>query len=325
MRWLALLFLAGCAHVSPAPARATDDPAFTPPVVIRLPGLREDRPTPDVLLPGDVLNVRLVSQTTTDLSNLVIDGNGTIHLPLYGDVKVGGATIADAEMAVEGAVRAMDKFGRVMLTVSDPRGHKATVLGTVEKQGVVVVVPGMRLADLLAAAGGPKQFTTPEGEVVISSDLAGSRLVRGGVALPVDPAIALSGDPHHNVFVHPGDLLYVPPLRGQRVSVMGLVGTPKSMAFREGLRLSEAIAMAGGPTKDADKGDVRVIRGPLSNPRVYEASIKALYRGRTHDVQLEAGDVVFVTEHWFASVGDVLQRLSPIFGAAALAGIFYRP
>src|SRR5262249_7727454 len=52
MRLLALLLLAGCAHISPAPARATDDPAFTPPVVIRLPGLREDRPTPDVLLPG---------------------------------------------------------------------------------------------------------------------------------------------------------------------------------------------------------------------------------------------------------------------------------
>jgi polysaccharide export outer membrane protein len=128
---------------------------------------------------------------------------------------------------------------------------------------------------------------------------------------------ALEGDPLHNVRVRPGDLVFVPPSRGQRISVLGEVRSATSIPYYRGLRLTEAMARAGGATDDADNGDVRVIRGPLSKPKVYTASIKALRNGDGHDVLLEPGDVVYVTEHWFASVTNVVQRLTPALAAAA--------
>src|SRR5690606_902639 len=84
------------------------------------------------------------------------------------------------------------------------------------------------------------------------ADWDGARLMRSGQAVPVDMKRAMLGDPRHNVRIRPGDLLYVPPRRGERISVFGAVGTAKVLDYRPGVRLSEAIAIAGGLTIDAD-------------------------------------------------------------------------
>lgn len=317
-------FASACASLPAAPRQPQDDPAFTPPVAIRLPGIADDSPFPDVLLPGDVCSLRLVTQNVSEVNGLTLDGQGRIHLPLVGDVAVGGLSLVDAEKAIEEAVRRIDRFARAAITITDSAGHQAAVVGAVDRSGVVPLRASTRLADLVALAGGPKQFTMVDGTVMSSADLDGARLVREGKALPVSVRQALQGDPHHNVRVHPGDLLYVPPARAERVSVMGYVNSPKSMPFRDGIRLTEALAIAGGPNEKGDNGDVRIVRGPLSAPRVYRASIRALIDGKGHDVVLVPGDVVFVTEHWFASVGDVIARLAPLIAAGWLTRSFFQ-
>jgi polysaccharide biosynthesis/export protein len=153
------------------------------------------------------------------------------------------------------------------------------------------------------------------------ADLEGARVVRDGVALPIDVALAASGHVRHDVRVQPGDLLHVPPARGRHVTILGDVAQPRTVPFRPGMRLSEALARAGGPNDDADEADVRVIRGPLSAPRVYRASLEGLAAGEATDVELTRGDVVYVTTEWLASFGEVLQRLSPLLGVATVAGL----
>jgi polysaccharide export outer membrane protein len=108
------------------------------------------------------------------------------------------------------------------------------------------------------------------------------------------------------------------------VSVLGEVRHAASVRFRPGFRLTDALALAGGTSKDADEADVRIIRGPLSGPRVYRASLEDIVDGRSPDVELAPGDVVFVTEHWFASTTDVLRRLSPLIAAMAVAAALSR-
>jgi protein involved in polysaccharide export with SLBB domain len=115
-----------------------------------------------------------------------------------------------------------------------------------------------------------------------------------------------------------GDVVVVPAARNERVSVLGEVRQPRVLPFHPGLRATEAIALAGGTTQDADDADVRILRGPLSSPHVYRADLKALLRGEAKDVELMKGDVVFVTEHWLATTGHVLQRLTPLLAATAV-------
>ena len=84
------------------------------------------------------------------------------------------------------------------------------------------------------------------------------------------------------------------------------------LTYRPGIRLTEALASAGGITLDADDNDVRVIRGPLADPLVYKWSLEKLTKDRSGDVELAPGDVVFVSEHWVASMGEVINRVAPL-------------
>ena len=78
------------------------------------------------------------------------------------------------------------------------------------------------------------------------------------------------------------------------------------------MRITEALAIAGGISRDGDDADVRVIRGSLARPRVYAVSFDDIVDGDSHNVALAPGDIIFVSEHWISSVGEVIDRLGPV-------------
>ena len=143
--------------------------------------------------------------------------------------------------------------------------------------------------------------------------------MRNGRALPVDAKLALEGAPRHNVRIRPGDVIVVPPALAGRIIVLGQVAKPQTLTYRRGIRLTEVLAECGGLTKDADSDDVRILRGGYAHPKLYVANAKDVLAGVRSDVVLAPGDVVYVTEHWLASVSDVLNRVIP---AAATAAFF---
>ncbi|MBS2023732.1 MAG: hypothetical protein JST92_15110, partial [Deltaproteobacteria bacterium] len=65
-------------------------------------------------------------------------------------------------------------------------------------------------------------------------------------------------------------------------------------------------------------------RGSFAHPKLYRASFRDTRNGSAPDVLLEAGDGVFVPDHWYATATEVLARLAPLIGAASVArGFFY--
>jgi polysaccharide export outer membrane protein len=123
----------------------------------------------------------------------------------------------------------------------------------------------------------------------------------------------LRGDPLHNVFIHPGDHIYIPPARGGTISVLGMTGSGGTVfPYRNGLRLTEALSLAGGITPGGDRTDIRVIRGPLTQPRIYQTDLKEIVNGDSHDVALHPGDVVYVTDHPLEDFSEVMAAIGPI-------------
>ncbi|MGB5365143.1 MAG: SLBB domain-containing protein, partial [Polyangiales bacterium] len=183
------------------------------------------------------------------------------------------------------------------------------------------ITPGTRLADLLAQAGGVlvgRVEYIPER----LGDLELARLVRDGEALPVSLPLAMEGDTRHNIRVRAGDQLFVPPITKNAIMVLGEVGRPQPMAYRQGIRLTEALARAGGINMArADRKDIRIVRGPLTEPRVYTTNLKALTSGEATDVVLWPGDIIWVTKSWYASTADVMNGLSQIISLANTAAI----
>lgn len=313
------MIVAGCLRLPDAPTLLADDPDFTPPVVVVPEGIADDPPVELRIASGDVLTLRTISATTLEYTDLVVDERGLLHVPLVGDVEVGGLSLAAAELRVETALQAFDRVVRVSIVMQGALGHRATVLGAVRSPGRIDVLPGMRLADLLAAAGGPLSagFT----EQTEGADLAAAHLMRGGEALPVSVERAAMGDPRHNVRVRAGDHLYVPAARGATITILGEVAAPAIVGHRAGLRLTSALALAGGLAPDAHRSDIRVIRGSLEAPRVYRTNLRALVDGEGTDVELAPGDIVFVTRTRLAAIRDVMNLLQPLLFTAQNVGL----
>lgn len=300
-------------------------PEFSAPQEVVPEGLAEDPAVPFVLLPGDSIHLVLDSVEPVDLPALVVDSTGSVSIPLIEPVEVSGLSLDEAATAVQDAMRRFDRFARARITLTAADGHRATVVGAVGTPGVFVLTPGTRVADLVAQAGGLPMGTNETGlELFNQADPEAARLVRGGDAVPLSLTMALKGASRHNVRVQPGDLLYVPPMRNSLITVLGYVNEQGRVPFAPGLRLTQALAEAGGTTPDADNGDIHVVRGPLSKPQVYRASLRALILGNATDVVLQRGDIVYVTQDAFYAVTDVLARLAPLLTAGAIAETLIR-
>lgn len=322
--WGLFAALAACTPTFPrAPTLPSDGDGFGRAQSLVPQGLSEDPPLPLQLYPGDVFTMVLQSAERDEQPNLLVDERGIVHVPLAGDVPVAGVPLSEAEQRLQTALRQFDRTVRVSILLTDPAGHVATVIGAVQEPGRVPVTPGMRLADLLAAAGGPAR--SEEQAVGFSgADLGAARLVRDGEALPVSVNLALTGDPRHNVRIRPGDILYVPADLQRLVTVLGQVESSQVMQHRPGMRITQALALAGGVTRDGNWGDVRVIRGDSERPRVYQASVADIVDGRAPDVVLAPGDIVYVASAGHADLRDVMNSISAFVSLAttgALVGV----
>jgi len=316
--WLSIALVAGCARnrYNQAPTVPGDDPSFSAPEPIVLPGLETDPPEALKLLPGDVVQLTTVSANTQVFDGLIVDAMGQLHVPLAGDIEVGSMSLSDAERAVERGLRKYDRFVRANLIITELNGHSATVVGAAQTPGRFEARPGMRLGDLLALAGGPLLAESHRVPTLLGS-LELARLVRNGETVPVSLDLARQGDPKHNIRIRPGDQLYIPPVTDRLIMVLGEVGTPQPMPYRTGLRLTEVLAHAGGIVSTrGDRKDIRIVRGSLREPRIYTTNLKALMSGKATDVELIPGDIVYVTKAWYASASDVLNALSPILSLA---------
>jgi hypothetical protein len=74
-----------------------------------------------------------------------------------------------------------------------------------------------------------------------------------------------------------GDLLTVPERRNE-VTVLGAVGRPGIVSFVPGQPLSHYVAVAGGFIREADRGDVTVLR-PRSGARLGARDVRAVEPG----------------------------------------------
>jgi len=90
-----------------------------------------------------------------------------------------------------------------------------------------------------------------------------------------------------------GDRLYLPPLPGT-VSVFGSVYNQNSYLYDRGATASHYLALAGGPTKDADRGSIYLVRADGSVVSTRQRGWFGSVKGET----MMPGDAVVVPENF---------------------------
>ncbi len=121
----------------------------------------------------------------------------------------------------------------------------------------------------------------------------------------------------------PAFVVKVTDYRSKHFYVYGEVRNEGQKPYTGSQTLSDAIGAAGGLTKFAAEGRVKVIRGDPEEPEVYRADLgELIYDGDTRqEVSLAENDVVYVPPTWLAWVGyQIDQLLFPFRGVLSLMG-----
>jgi polysaccharide biosynthesis/export protein len=143
---------------------------------------------------------------------------------------------------------------RIVVHRQPERANPASVYirGEVGRPGRYPLATGMRVSDLLGAAGGVLRSANPA-----EADLAHYALAAGGVAAKpsgeqaVDLLAALHGDARADVLLNDGDVLTVPQQAGWKdagatVTLRGEVAKPGVYGIEPGERLTSLLHRAGG-------------------------------------------------------------------------------
>jgi polysaccharide export outer membrane protein len=121
-----------------------------------------------VLGPGDLISVRVYNQEAMSYKGR-IRSDGKISLPFLNDVQAAGYTPGALALQVQTRLKDFVNLPVVTVSMEEERLLSISVLGQVTKQGAYQVEPGMRLAQVLALAGGLNDFAHKDRIFVIRS------------------------------------------------------------------------------------------------------------------------------------------------------------
>lgn len=271
--------------------------------------------------PGDVLRISVIGEPDSDRS-VTVGPDGRINYMTVKDALASGRTFSELRGYLAGALSKYYIEPEIEVTGTAYSGNTVTVLGMVNQPGRHEIKQQTRLLDVLAMAGGIKEYTYAQGtpDLQAAADLERSVLLRGGHMVLVDFKALLGGAPDdilfNNVRVQPGDTIYIPSgiSMDNKVFVLGMVNLPRVVRFSGSVTFLEAVAEAGGIPVGAWERKAYIVRGRLSQPTLMPVNLRSILTGRTRDIPLLAGDIVFVPKTPLKKVSEIATQLVPLLG-----------
>lgn len=102
----------------------------------------------------------------------------------------------------------------------------------------------------------------------------------------------------------------------RRVIILGANGGQVINIENENTSLVEVLALYGGLNMGAKAGNIKLIRGELSNPEVFMIDLSTIDGMRSSIVEIESGDIIYV-ELWRRAWLESLRDYSPVLGLAS--------
>lgn len=246
----------------------------------------------------DLLDIKVFGLDELD-STVRVSEDGTITLPLVGEVKVKGLTKGRLEKRLSELLE--EKYlhnPQVTVFIREYQSTRVSVLGAVRNPGLYDLLGRETLMQIISQAGG---LTTEAGEEIIIM-----RQREDGTSdsfrISVDD-LFVKGDAMLNIPLHPNDIVNIPIDKAVFVYVMGQVRNPGALEVRRSNipTLLQAIAQAGGFSERASKGRILIKRKDEKTGREVQikVNVKSILKKRKKDIQLLENDVIFVPEKVF--------------------------
>ena len=103
-----------------------------------------------------------------------------------------------------------------------------------------------------------------------------------------------------NIYVRPGDYIFLPAEGNDKVYVLGAVNRPTGVPYSSRVTVISAVAAAQGPRTDGYTLRSILLRGSVREPKAAEVNLNAILKGRANNFHLEPGDILWVPkEPWY--------------------------
>jgi polysaccharide export outer membrane protein len=252
---------------------------------------------------GDVVRVEVFGRPEVSGKHIV-GPDGTITVPIVGDLVVSERTREEARMLIDQQLRHYFTQPFVTFIVDEYTSNQVTVLGRVERAGMQKFAQSPTLAEVLAGAGAmpilDKQAT-----------LTRCAIMRGRDKLIwVDLKALLNGDPAYNLRMKKGDIVFIPDSSDTSVYVLGQVFKPGSYRLTPKMTVLDAIAQAGGPHEDAKPEQIGLYRAGSNSTEIISFA-ELINPARARNYALEDGDVIFLPRSGLAEFGYFMRQISP--------------
>jgi polysaccharide export outer membrane protein len=269
-----------------------------------------------------------------------VDNAGNVTVPYAGQVPVVGRTVPEIQSDIESRLARRAIEPQVVVTLLERNASEVTVVGDVVNAAnrFKIRPGGERVLDLIAKAGGLRY---PGYEIFVTLQ---RRKRRTTVYFPT-----LVNKPEENIFVAPGDTIYIyrEQQRFVAIGALNTAGLTGQYAFeQERLSLNEAVARAGGLLDfRANPGQVFLYRLEHRNMlerlqvdlRVFPAEqvmIPVVYRANFRDPSsfffaqsfpMRHKDVIYVSNADAVEVSKFLALLQQFTSAARDVVIIQEP
>lgn len=237
-----------------------------------------------------------------------VDETGSVRLPLIGSVPLAGLSAAKAEERLRNAYKPIIKEPWLSVEVLEYRSRPLYLFGSFKKTGIVYMDRPLTLLQGIALADG----------IDNGAGLRSARLSRNGKVQPVDIyELLVNGDQRQNVWLHPGDAIYLPDKTVEQVFIFGAVNKAGQVSMINGqLSLAQAIAASTPLSTGYDFTRVRIIRSlSPTKGELLVVDFDRIMRGQAPAFMLANGDIIYLPRTPLGSWNDALAEILPTLSA----------
>jgi len=252
--------------------------------------------------PGDVLNIDVWKQP--DITREVtVNYKGEIKLPPIKKMSAIGLSIPLLEERIGEALSKYLIEPVVFVTIKEYNSHRVIALGETTT-GMYSLKRKTTLVEFLGQTGGPTE----------NADTSHLKLIKKDGRIFTYDLSELIKDPQKSqeIVVTGGDAVYVPPLELNKIFVLGEVKSPKSVIIKGKFTLIDAIAEAGGFTRDAVTKSVMIIRGDLGSQKGIRINLSRILKEGDigQNIDLMPGDIVYVPKTFIVHIERFIRAIS---------------
>jgi polysaccharide export outer membrane protein len=255
---------------------------------------------------GDELEVKFFQQPDLN-TTATIDAQGLISLPFL-DKPIQASCRTDKEVAKD-VVAAYSKFFKspqISVRVSGRFSRSPiTIYGAVREPTRIQALRKVRLSEIISFAGGVTEKNNGEIQVVHTENALcpapGDEIVDFSTFESSAKAMKVyhvkdivSGKPDANPVLRAGDVVTV--MEAKPLYITGDVNNPTNIYLKPGMTLLSALAMVGGPRRDAATKSIKIYRQDEATSKLETIDVDygAIKSKKQPDIELKPYDIIDV-------------------------------